>query len=129
VINFLSPLADLVGRILLSAMFILSGIHGLSDLEGAARYIEAEGIPGELAIVVIITELGFGSLLLLGFMTRLMAFLLGGFTLLTALLVHAKFGDPTQVIMFLKNLAIAGGLGIVFANGAGPLSIDGLRRR
>lgn len=127
--NVLSPLADLVGRILLSAMFILSGLHGLSDMAGAARYIEAEGIPGDLAILVIITELGCGSLLLLGFMTRLMAFLLGGFTLLTALLVHAEFGDPTQVIMFLKNLAIAGGMGIIFANGAGPLSIDGLRRR
>lgn len=127
--NVLSPLADLVGRILLSAMFILSGLHGLNDMEGAARYIEAEGIPGELAILVIITEVGCGSLLLLGFMTRLMAFLLAGFTLLTALLVHAEFGDPTQAIMFLKNLAIAGGLGIVFANGAGPLSIDGMRRR
>ncbi|MDF1733782.1 MAG: DoxX family protein [Minwuia sp.] len=127
--NALSPLADLVGRILLSTMFILSGLHGLSDMEGTARTIEAEGMPGELSILVIITKLVCGPLLLIGFMTRLMAFLLGGFSVLTALLVHAEFGDPTQVIMFLKNLAIAGGMGIVFANGAGPLSIDGLRRR
>ena len=127
----LSPLADLAGRLLLSVMFILSGVHGLNDPAGAARYIEAEGIPGELAIPVIITEIGCGSLLLLGFMTRLMAFLLGGFTMLTALLVHAQFGDPAQTVMFLKNLAIAGGMGIVFANGAGPLSLDALlgRRR
>jgi len=127
--NILSPLADLGGRILLSALFILSGLHGLGDLAGTAQLMADKGVPGELAILVVITELGCGTQLLLGFMTRLMAFLLGGFTLLTALVFHMDFADQMQSIMFMKNLAVAGGLGIVFANGAGPLSIDGLRRR
>ncbi|MDF1722654.1 MAG: DoxX family protein [Minwuia sp.] len=125
----LYPIAELVGRILLSIMFVLAGLNKLGNMEGTAGYMSSAGVPGELVIPVIITELGFGLLLLVGFMTRLMAFLLGGFTVFAALLFHLDFGDQMQTILFMKNLAIAGGLGIIFANGAGPLSIDGLRRR
>ncbi len=125
----LHPLADLAGRILIGLMFVLAGLNKLGNMEGTADYMAGAGVPGQLAILVVITELGFGLLLLAGFLTRLMAFLLGGFTVIAALMFHFDPGNQMEMILFMKNMAIAGGLGIIFANGAGPLSVDGLRRR
>lgn len=125
----LYPLAELVGRILIASMFVLAGLNKLGNIEGTAEYMSSSGVPGQLAILVVITELGFGMLLLVGFLTRVMAFLLGGFTVIAALIFHFDFGNQMETILFMKNLAIAGGLGIIFANGAGPLSLDRLFRR
>jgi putative oxidoreductase len=73
---------------------------------------------------VIATEL-LGSLaIILGWKARVAAFLLAGFSVLTALIFHNNLADQTQMIMFFKNLAIAGGFLVLVANGAGPLSLD-----
>ncbi len=125
----LYPLAELVGRIMISLVFVLAGLNKLGNMTGTAEYMASAGVPGELAVLVVITELGFGLLLLVGFMTRLMAFLLGGFTVLAGLMFHFDFGNQMETILFMKNLAIAGGLGIIFANGPGRFSIDRLRRK
>ncbi len=69
------------------------------------------------------------SPLLLGWQTRLSAFLLAGFCLVSALIFHADFGDPMQSILFMKNLAIAGGLLTLLANGAGAWSVDAWQQR
>jgi putative oxidoreductase len=89
--------------------------------------MHAAGVSPSLLPVVIATEV-LGSLaVIIGWHTRIAAFLLAGFTVLAALFFHTNFGDQTQLIMFLKNVSIAGAFLMLVANGAGPLSLD--RRR
>jgi len=84
----------------------------------------AAGVPAALLPAVIATEV-LGSLaIILGWKTRVAAILLAGFSLLTAFTFHNNFADQIQMIMFLKNVSIAGGFLLLAANGAGPLSID-----
>ena len=94
----------------------------LSTIEAHCRiqvYHLASGI-----IVVIATELLGGLAIVLGWKTRVAAFLLAGLSLLTAIAFHRNFADQTQMIMFLKNLSIAGGFLMLVVNGVGPLSLD-----
>ena len=116
----------LIGRVLLSVIFILAGFGKIGAFAGTAGYVASVGIPmAELVtVLVIILELGGGLLLLVGFKTRIVAFLLAIFTILAALLFHNNFSDQTQMSIFLKNLAIAGGLFYVKATGAGSYSVD-----
>ncbi|MCA0422722.1 MAG: DoxX family protein, partial [Proteobacteria bacterium] len=83
------------------------------------------GVPGALLPLVILTELGGGLAILLGWQTRLIAVLLAGFTVLTALMFHNDWSQQSQQINFLKNLSIAGGFLALFAAGAGRFSVDG----
>ena len=78
--------------------------------------------------LVIAVEVLAGLAVILGWNTRLAAFLLAGFSLLSAVLFHANFGDQTQMIMFMKNLALAGGFLMIVSHGAGPWSIDNISR-
>jgi putative oxidoreductase len=82
------------------------------------------GVPGALLPVVIATEVLGALAIIAGWKTRVAAFLLAGFSLLSALVFHTHFADQIQMIMFLKNVSIAGGLLLLVANGAGPLSLD-----
>jgi len=82
------------------------------------------GLPGMLLPLVILLELGGGLALLAGWKSRIVAFLLACFTLLAAIVFHSNFGDQTQMIFFMQNLAIAGGLLFVFAFGPGKWSLD-----
>lgn len=127
--NKLYDVGELAGRILLAAIFVLSGWSKIGGYAGTQGYMESMGVPGELLPLVIAVELGAGLLIVAGLWTRLAALALAGFTLLSALLFHANIGDPMQQIMFMKNLAIAGGFLILFARGAGPLSLDARRAR
>jgi len=122
-------LGELGGRILLASIFVLSGFTKIAGYAGTQGYMEAMGVPGALLPLVIVTELGGGLLVALGLWTRLAALALAGFSLVAAALFHANFGDQMQMIMFLKNLAIAGGFLVLFAHGAGPLSLDARRAR
>jgi putative oxidoreductase len=120
---------SLVGRILIALIFILSGVTKITGYAGTQGYMESMGVPGALLPVVIVTELGGGILVMLGLWTRLAALALAGFCILAAVLFHANFSDQIQMIMFLKNLAIAGGFLTLFAQGAGALSLDARRAR
>jgi putative oxidoreductase len=116
----------LLGRILLSAIFITAGLSKLGDgYAGTQMYMDSMGVSGSLLPLVILTEIGAGVAVLIGLFTRISAFLLAGFTLLAALLFHSS-ADQMQQILFMKNLAIAGGLTVLMAHGAGKLSVDGL---
>ncbi|MBL4851829.1 MAG: DoxX family protein [Gammaproteobacteria bacterium] len=117
-----------IGRVLISLIFIMAGFSKITGYAGTVGYMESQGVPGALLPVVIATELGLGILVLIGWQTRIAAFLLAGFTVLTALFFHADFGDQTQSIMFMKNIAIAGGLLFLVAHGAGILSVDNRQR-
>jgi putative oxidoreductase len=120
----LASSVELAGRFLLGLLFLLSGLGKLGAYGATAAYMSATGVPGACLPAVIATEV-FGALaIVLGWKTRVVAFLLAGFSLLTALTFHNNFADQTQMIMFLKNLSIAGGFLLLLANGAGPLSLD-----
>jgi len=120
----LSPWSELAGRLLLALIFIVTGLGKISGFEGTQGYMEAMGVPGALLPLVIVTEVGGGLLIALGLFTRYSALALAGFSLLSALLFHNNIADQTQQIMFLKNLAIAGGFLYLVANGAGRMSLD-----
>jgi putative oxidoreductase len=114
------------GRLLLAAIFILSGIGKVAAPAATIGYIASTGLPfatlGFAAAVAV--ELGGGILLAVGYQTRIVATVLALFSIVTALIFHHAFGDQNQMIHFLKNVAIAGGLLQVAAFGAGAFSID-----
>ncbi len=119
--------AALVGRLLLAAIFLHEAWSKLTGYSAALAYMQAFGVPGQLLPLAIAVELGCGTLILCGYHTRAAALLLAGFCLVTAVLFHTKFGDRNQLLHFEKDLAIAGGLLVLFANGAGAWSLDALR--
>jgi putative oxidoreductase len=123
-----SPYADLVGRLLIAALFLLSGWSKIGGYAGMQGYMQSAGVSGSLLPLVILVELGGGIAIVAGLYTRLAALLLAAFSVLAALLFHMG-ADPVQQIMFLKNLGLAGGFLFLVANGAGRLSVDQLRRR
>ena len=121
----------LIGRILISVIFLLGGIGKLMDLDGTAAYMTSAGIPSAstLAIVAAIAELAGGLALLFGFLTRLGALGLMVLVAIIAVTMHdfwnlAGAERQMQMSQFLKNLAIIGGLAMVFAYGPGRYSID-----
>ena len=122
----LSPYFNLASRLLLAYIFIMAGIGklGAEAYAGTQGYMQAMGVPGALLPLVILTELGGGLLLLVGFQARLAAFLLAGFSLVSAVIFHYQPADQMQMIMFMKNLAIAGGLLLITQYGAGAFAID-----
>lgn len=115
-----------MGRVLLSSIFIISGITKVLDPAGTLAYIESARLPmPQIAyIVALLVELGLGSALLLGFRAHLAAAGIAIFTFITALIFHSNMADPVEVVMFLKNITIIGGLLVVIAFGPGGYSVD-----
>lgn len=122
------PAAELAGRILLAAMFLLAGLNKISGYAGTVGYMESVGVPGALLPAVIALEVLGAVAIIIGFQTRLVALALAGFTVAAAALFHANFADPIQMILFLKNVSIAGAFLLLAANGAGSLSLDARRK-
>ena len=127
--NKLNDGAELLGRVLISAIFILAGFSKIGGFAGTQAYMESMGVPGAVLPLVIATELGGGLLILLGLGTRLAALALAGFSILAAVLFHFKPDDPMQMILFMKNFAMAGGFLFLVAHGAGAFSVDAWRAR
>ena len=119
--------AALAGRLLLAAIFLHEAWSKLTGYSAALAYMQAFGVPGQLLPLAIAVELGCGVLILCGYHTRAAALLLAGFCLVTAVLFHTKFGDRNQLLHFEKDLAIAGGLLVLFAHGGGAWALDALR--
>jgi putative oxidoreductase len=117
--------AGLVGRIMLAAIFIQAGWNKIWGYEGTAKYMESAGVPGLLLPLVIIVELGGGLLVAAGWQTRLASIALAGFTLLAALLFHNPLADPSQMVQFMKNIAITGGFLVLATAGPGAWSVEG----
>ena len=119
----------LVGRILISILFILAGFGKLTAIGGTAGYFGSLGLPlpTVTAVVVGLVELLGGLAILVGFQTRIAALVIALFTIGATLVAHLDFADGMQVLMLQKNLAITGGLLVLAAAGAGALSIDAKR--
>jgi putative oxidoreductase len=119
----------LLGRILIGAPFMFSGLGKLMAHDVTVGYIGSVGLPfPQLAwILAIVMEMGGGTLLVIGYRARLVALALALFALATALSFHRNFADQNQMIHFLKNVMMAGGLLQIVYFGAGPLSVDASR--
>ena len=124
----------LLARVLLAALFLPAGISKIAGFAGTAAYIASVGLPlSELgAVIAVVVEVGGGLALLAGYQTRLVALLMAIFTVVAGVFFHAFWtAAPEQLmvqqIMFMKNIAIAGGLLALTAFGAGALSLDARR--
>lgn len=123
----LNSATQLTGRVLMSFIFIMAGINKIGAYAGTQGYMESMGVPGMLLPLVILLEIGGGLALLLGWQTRIAAFLLAGFSIVSAIIFHANFADQMQSILFMKNVAIAGGLLFLVASAEQQWSIDSKR--
>ena len=115
---------DLIGRILISALFLLNGIFKISNYEGTIGWMESFGIPGMFIVPAIILEIAGPVLIVIGYKTKFAAGLLSLFCITTAFIFHNDFTDQMQFTSFLKNIALAGGFLILFVNGARGISLD-----
>ena len=122
--NTFQNVAELGGRVLLAALFLISGLGKLGAYDATAGYMASVGVPGALLPLVIATEVLGAAAIIVGWKTRIVAFLLAGFTLLSAVIFHNNFADQIQTIMFLKNVSIGGGLLLLVVHGAGAISLD-----
>jgi len=120
-----------IGRILIGLPFALSGLSKLAAYGETTAMIAAAGLPfPPLAFVVAVAvELGGGLLLVLGYQVRPIAFALAVFSVTAAVSFHSNFADQNQMIHFLKDVMLAGGLLQIVAFGAGAISIEQWRRK
>jgi len=119
----------LLGRIFLCQIFLVSGINKILHFAQTQQYMASFGMPatGLFALGAIVFEIVGALSILLGYKGRFGALLLIIFLIPTSLIFHTNFSDRLQLIMFMKNLAILGGLVEIAARGTGPLSIDSLQ--
>ena len=120
----LSKFAPLIARIFIGGFFLLAGVGKVADIAGTSGYIQSVGLPGVLAWPAAVFEILLGLSVLLGFKTRIAALAGAAFCIFTAVVFHNNFADQTQMVMFLKNFAIAGGFLLLFAHGAGAVAVD-----
>jgi len=127
--NSNSQLAPALGRVLMAAIFLYSGFGKLTDPTGTIAYIQSAAIPMPVVAywITVVIELLGGVMLLVGFKARVAALVLALFSVAAALRFHTNFADQNQMIHFMKNVAIAGGLLQVYAFGPGGLSVDSRR--
>ena len=120
----MKDVALLAGRVLLALMFVMAGWSKIGGYAGTQGYMEAMGVPGFMLPLVILLELGGGLAVVLGLFTRSIAVLLAGFTLMAAFIFHYQPADQMQMLMFMKNVSVAGGFLALAAAGAGAFSLD-----
>ena len=120
----MKDLALLAGRVLLALMFVMAGWSKIGGYAGTQGYMEAMGVPGFMLPLVILLELGGGLAIVLGLFTRSLSVLLAGFTLMAAFIFHYQPAEQMQMLMFMKNVSVAGGFLALAAAGAGAFSLD-----
>jgi putative oxidoreductase len=120
----MEKVTQLIARLMLGHIFLIAGLQKISSYEGTQGYMESAGLPGMLLPLVILVEVGGGLGIMIGWQTKLAAIALAVFSLVSAAFFHNNFSDQTQVIMLMKNIAIAGGLMLLAVYGAGSYSVD-----
>ena len=118
---------DVPARVLIAVMFLFSGFGKVTAAAATQGYMEAHGVPGILVWPAAAWELVAGALLVLGYGIRPLSILLAGWCLLTAAIFHTAFGDPNQVVNFLKNLTMAGLFLMLARTGSPAMSLDAAR--
>jgi len=120
----LNTYGPLIGRVFIGLLFLLAGLGKLGDVAGFTGYLTSGGLPAFLAWPAVLFEVAVGLLLIIGYKTRIVALATAAFCVVSAVLYHFNFADQVQVVMFLKNLAIAGGFLLLAANGPGKFALD-----
>ena len=120
----MANLFDLIGRVMISAIFLFSGISKIFNYDGTVGWMESYGMPGILLIPAIIIEILFPLMIIVGYQTRIAAGGLLLFSLLTAFIFHLDFSNQMQIIAFLKNVGLAGGMLFLVVHGAKDFSFE-----
>ena len=115
---------DLIGRILISTLFINSAYNKVLSIDGTMSWMEGFGVPGFLLYAVIVIEIILPLFVIVGFKARIAAGLLAIFCVATAFIFHLDFSDPMQKVSFFKNIGLAGGFLFIVANGTKDWSVD-----
>ena len=120
----MTNLLDLLARIFISLIFLLSGINKIGNYEGTVGWMETLGMPGIFLIPAIILEIAAPILIIVGYKVKISAALLSVFCVTTAIIFHSDFSDQMQFISFMKNIGLAGGFLFIVVNGAKDFSLD-----
>ena len=117
-------IVEFIGRLLLSALFLIEGFGKISMQEDVIMYMEDYGVPGILFVPATVLEILFPMLLIVGYKTKWAASVMALFTFTVAIIFHTNFSEGMQMILFLKDIAIAGGFMIIIVYGPGKISLD-----
>ena len=120
----MTNILDLVGRIFISLVFLLSGINKIGNYEGTVGWMESLGMSGFFLFSAIILEIGAPILIMVGYKVKISAALLSLFCVTTAVIFHNDFSNQMQFISFMKNIGLAGGFLFLVVNGAKDFSLD-----
>ncbi len=120
----MSNIFDLLGRILISSLFLISAYNKLFSIDGTMGWMEGYGVPGLLIYPTIVLEIILPLFVIVGYKARTSSALLAIFCILTAFIFHFDFSEQIQLILFLKNISLAGGFLFIVANGTKDWSID-----
>ena len=121
----MTNILDLVGRVFISLIFLLSGINKIGNYEGSIGWMESFGMPGIFLIPAIILEIVAPILIIFGFKVKIAAALLSVFCIATALIFHTDFSNQMQFVSFMKNIALAGGFLFLVINDTKDFSLEG----
>ena len=124
----IEPLTSPLGRLLISFMFLMSGLNKAGNYSNTSGWMESMGVSSSILPLVILLEIIGAFAIIIGWHTKITAFLLAGFSIISALIFHSDFSNQVEMIMFMKNIAIAGGFLILVANGAGNYSLDNRKK-
>ena len=117
-------IVEFFGRLFLSLLFLIEGLGKISIEQDVIMYMEDYGVPGILFLPALVLEILFPLILIAGYKTKWTASIMALFTFAVAIIFHTDFGESMQLMLFLKDIAIAGGFMIIIANGAGKISLD-----
>ena len=120
----MANLFDLIGRIFISLVFLLSGYNKIFNYDNTISWMEGFGIPGFLLWPAIVLEILLPIFIIIGYRTQISAIILAIFCLTTALIFHYDFANQMQTIAFLKNFGLAGGFLFIAANGPREWAIE-----
>ena len=115
---------DLIGRVLISSLFLVSAYNKIFSLGGSMDWMEGFGVPGFLIYPAIILEIILPLFVIVGYKARISAGLLAIFCLATAFIFHLDFSNQVQTVSFLKNIGLAGGFLFIVVNGTRDWSVD-----
>ena len=117
-------IVEFIGRVLLSALFLIEGLGKVSAQENVVMYMEDYGVPGILFVPATILEILFPLFLMVGYKTKWAASVMAVISFAVAIIFHTDFDEGMQMIFFLKDIAIAGGFMIIIVYGPGKISLD-----
>ena len=119
----MKKVSHIVARVLIGHIFWIAGVSKIGAYEGTQGYMEVMGIPGALLPLVILLEVVGGLAVIAGWQTKWASMALAAFSVVAATIFHSQFTDQTQMILFMKNIAIAGGLMLLSIHGPGAYSL------